>query len=89
MTTGQLRYRLARRLVGPFVTLPEREGVWVVVKSADGSTTATYEADKFRIKTGITPHRDLSKTFGGDNATFERYGFLTRWGRFVGTVKYR
>jgi hypothetical protein len=92
VTLGQLRWRLARKLVGPFVTLPEREGVWIVMKNADASTATTVEADKFRLKTAssLNPVRFASAGTADEIvAGFARYQPSRRTGRFVGTVKYR
>ena len=79
-----LRRRIARWLVGPFVTLPEREGVWIVFRNANASTIMTIEADKFRLKSGINLSRNIY-----DDSLAAYIGNSRRWGRFVGTVKYR
>jgi hypothetical protein len=77
--TPSLRHRIARRLVGPFVTLPDQDGVWIVMRWV-GDFTAVYEADKFRLK------------MCSDLPSLNEYDDLptpsTR-GRFAGTVKVR
>jgi len=79
---------LARWLVGPFVNIPERDGAWVVTRGDGGVVTLIVEADRFRLRTGITLSDPDRKMFGSDEG-LERWGFGQRWGRFVGTVKYR
>jgi hypothetical protein len=77
--TERLRYRIARRLVGPFVTLPDKDGVWIVHRWV-GDFSVVYEADKFRLK------------MCSDLPSLNEYDDLptpsTR-GRFAGTVKVR
>lgn len=73
-----IRAKLARWLVGPFVTLPERRGVWVVMRPDDGKWLVVYEADKFRLRMcaslpSLNEYDDLPTP-------------STR-GRFAGTVK--
>jgi hypothetical protein len=76
---ASLRHRLARRLVGPFVTLPDQDGVWIVMRWV-GDFTAVYEADKFRLR------------MCADLPSLNEYDDLPRRstrGRFAGTVKVR
>lgn len=74
---ARLRWRLARWLVGPFVTLPERDGVWIVQRWTGGWTT-TYEADRFRLK--------MCASYGSLHEYDDLPTPSTR-GRFAGTVK--
>ena len=80
----KLRNRLARWLVGPFVTIPDRSGVWVVQRFGPDSHMV-FEADKYRLRTGIDITRD--GITGLSISALERLGAARRWGRFVGTVK--
>jgi hypothetical protein len=79
---GRLRQRLARVLVGPFVTIPEQKGVWIVMRPDDGPWLVMYQADQFRLKmrTKLPSFDDMDPLeFGRSHTT----------GRFVGTVKLR
>lgn len=80
------RYRLARWLVGHYVQLPERAGVWVVQQFGDNAEwSVVTEADKFRMRlqSNLKPY-----TFGdGGSRSYRDYGRSRRTGRFVGTVK--
>ena len=82
----KLRYRLAHWLVGNFVELPFREGIWVVTQNATGNVKTIWEADKFRLKITNSLSR---KVYGDPDAIDRTYGWSGRTGRFVGTVKYR
>ena len=78
----RLRRRIARWLVGPFVTLPDRNGVWVVQRFG-GGTSATIEADAFRLRIGTAA---MANDITGVSA---RTMSAPVRGRFVGTVKGR
>lgn len=73
------RVKLARWLIGPFVTLPDRDGVWIVQRF-EGGFSYTVEADRFRLR------------MCSDLPPLNEYDDLptpsTR-GRFAGTVKVR
>jgi hypothetical protein len=75
----RLRWRLARWLVGPFITFPDRDGVWIV-QWCEGGWSYTVEADRFRLR------------MCSDLPSLNEYDDLptpsTR-GRFAGTVKVR
>jgi hypothetical protein len=73
-----LRYRIARWLVGPFVTLPDKDGVWVVMRWV-GDYTAVYQTDRFRLRMCASYPPDEHD----DNPT------RSLRGRFAGTVKVR
>jgi hypothetical protein len=77
-----LRWRIARWLVGPFVTIPERNGVWIVQRF-EGGWSVVIEADKFRLRMQ-TP---LMSFRVDDPAHPIDRGEAYIRGRFVGTVK--
>lgn len=73
----RLRWRIACWLVGPFVTIPDRNGVWIVQRF-EGGWSVTTEADTFRMKlTSRVPSFDKPFDYDAPVTT----------GRFVGTVK--
>lgn len=80
------RRRLARWLVGPYVTLPERDGVWIVARMDDGTGLAIWEADRFRLKS-TTNLRALD--YDREATSFRDFGRSGTFTRFVGTVKGR
>ena len=80
----RFRYRLARWLIGPFVNIPERDGVWIVQRIDGGTGTLLIEADRFRLKMV----NNLRRKVYDDSAVDRTYGLSRRTGRFVGTVKY-
>ena len=57
-----MRRKLARWLVGHYVTLPDREGVWVV-EQLGGGLTVTFEADRLSVPVDtVTPPASQSVT---------------------------
>ena len=81
-----LRRRLARALVGPFVNIPERDGVWVVARMDGGSGLMVVEAARFRLKS-TTRLRALD--YDSTTPSFRDFGRSAAFTRFVGTVKAR
>lgn len=78
----RIRWRLARLLVGSFVTLPSKDGVWIVTQFADGRGHAVIEAESFRL-------RMSTKLNGYDipGPAFTGFRPAETTGRFVGTVR--
>lgn len=80
-----IRWRLARALVGPFVNIPERDGVWVVVHMDGGSGLLVIEAERFRLK---STSRLQPLDYDRSSPSFDFRPSRT-FTRFVGTVKAR
>lgn len=80
MARGErLRWRLAHWLVGPFVTIPDRNGV-LIVQHFEGGWSVVYEADRFRLR--------MCTSLPSLNEYDDTPTPATR-GRFAGTVKVR
>ena len=75
----RLRWRVARWLVGPFVQIPEEQGVWIVQRF-EGGWHALIRAKTFRLKmsTRLRSFDDLKPIDWDAPSTT---------GRFVGTVE--
>lgn len=83
LALDRFRYRLARWLVGPFVNIPEQDGVWIIARVEGGTGTMILHTERFRLKS-TTNLRALDyprKSFSIED--FDRSRTFTR---FVGTV---